>query len=137
MAILLGRRDAGGLLRVRTPRRSAHHPPCYVLEPGLQCGKIGVLSLHARLRIRLQARRVWQTNGKKTSSLRGNYKRLQTGCMVIVLAPVVEATRLPHVCPIALGYGSHACDDNESIPLKGLCGTGPPLASEQSQGAWP
>ncbi len=26
-------------------------------------------------------------------------------CMVIVLAPVVEAARLPRVCPVALGYG--------------------------------
>ena len=30
---------------------------------------------------------------------------LQTDCMVIVLAPVVEAARLPRVCPMALGYG--------------------------------
>ena len=30
---------------------------------------------------------------------------LQTGCMVIVLARVVEAARLPRVCPMALGYG--------------------------------
>ena len=30
---------------------------------------------------------------------------LQTGCMVTVLAPVVEAARLPRVCPMALGYG--------------------------------
>ena len=29
---------------------------------------------------------------------------LQTDCMVIVLAPVVEAARLPRVCPMALGY---------------------------------
>ncbi len=28
---------------------------------------------------------------------------LQTVCMVIVLAPVVEAARLPRVCPMALG----------------------------------
>ena len=30
---------------------------------------------------------------------------LQTDCMVTVLAPVVEAARLPRVCPMALGYG--------------------------------
>ena len=30
---------------------------------------------------------------------------LQTDCMVIVLAPVVEAARLPRVCAMALGYG--------------------------------
>ena len=30
---------------------------------------------------------------------------LQTDCMVAVLAPVVEAARLPRVCPMALGYG--------------------------------
>ena len=30
---------------------------------------------------------------------------LQTDCMVIVLAPVVEAAGLPRVCPFALGYG--------------------------------
>ena len=29
---------------------------------------------------------------------------LQTDCMVTVLAPVVEAARLPRVCPMALGY---------------------------------
>ena len=30
---------------------------------------------------------------------------LQTDCMVTVLAPVVEAARLPRVCHMALGYG--------------------------------
>ncbi len=29
---------------------------------------------------------------------------LQTDCMVTMLAPVVEAARLPRVCPMALGY---------------------------------
>ena len=29
---------------------------------------------------------------------------LQTDCMVIVLAPVFVAARLPRVCPMALGY---------------------------------
>ena len=37
---------------------------------------------------------------------------LQTGCMVIVLAPVVEAARLPRVCPMALGYGLPPCNNN-------------------------
>ena len=37
---------------------------------------------------------------------------LQTGCMVTVLAPVVEAARLPRVCPMALGYGLPPCNDN-------------------------
>ncbi len=31
---------------------------------------------------------------------------LWTGCMVAVLAPLVEAARSPLVCPIPLGYGS-------------------------------
>ncbi len=30
---------------------------------------------------------------------------LQTDCMVALLAPMVEAARLPRVCPKALGYG--------------------------------
>ena len=29
---------------------------------------------------------------------------LQTDCMGAVLAPVVEAARLPHACPMAPGY---------------------------------
>ena len=37
---------------------------------------------------------------------------LQTGCMVTVLAPVVEAARLPRVCPMALGYGKPPCNNN-------------------------
>ena len=37
---------------------------------------------------------------------------LQTGCMVTVLVPVVEAARLPRVCPMALGYGLPPCDNN-------------------------
>ena len=36
---------------------------------------------------------------------------LQTGCMMTVLAPVVEAARLPRVCPIALGYGLPPCNN--------------------------
>ena len=39
---------------------------------------------------------------------------LQTGCMVTVLAPVVEAARLPRVCPMALGYGLPPCNDNST-----------------------
>ena len=34
---------------------------------------------------------------------------LQTDCMLTVLAPVVEAARLPRVCPMALGYGLPPC----------------------------
>ena len=37
---------------------------------------------------------------------------LQTGCMVTVLALVVEAARLPRVCPMALGYGLPPCNNN-------------------------
>ena len=38
---------------------------------------------------------------------------LQTGHMVVcVLAPVVEAARLPRVCPMALGYGLPPCTSN-------------------------
>ncbi len=33
-----------------------------------------------------------------------NFSPAQTYCMVTVLAPVVEAARLPRVCPMALGY---------------------------------
>ena len=39
---------------------------------------------------------------------------LQTGCMVTVLAPVVEAARLPCVCPMALGYGLPPCNNNNN-----------------------
>ena len=42
---------------------------------------------------------------------------LQTGCMVIVLAPVVEAARLPRVCPMALGYGLPPCHNNGSCQV--------------------
>ena len=42
---------------------------------------------------------------------RCNSTSLQTGCMVIVLAPVVEAARPPRVCPMALGYGLPPLDD--------------------------
>ncbi len=41
---------------------------------------------------------------------------LQTGCMVTVLAPVVEAARLPHVCPMALGYGLPPCTNSLISP---------------------
>ena len=44
---------------------------------------------------------------------------LQTGCMVTVLAPVVEAARLPRVCPMALGYGLPPCDNNNHACLNG------------------
>ena len=40
---------------------------------------------------------------------------LQTGCMVTVLAPVVEAARLPRVCPMALGYGLPPCNINRIV----------------------
>ena len=39
---------------------------------------------------------------------------LQTDCMVTVLAPVVEAARLPRVCPMALGYGLPPCNNNKA-----------------------
>ena len=35
---------------------------------------------------------------------------LQTDCMVTVLGPMVEAARLPRVCPMALGYESLPCN---------------------------
>ena len=37
---------------------------------------------------------------------------LQTGCMVTMPAPMVEAARLPRVCPMALGYGLPPCNNN-------------------------
>ena len=37
---------------------------------------------------------------------------LHTDCMVTVLAHVVEAARLPRVCPMALGYGLPPCKNN-------------------------
>ena len=50
---------------------------------------------------------------------------LQTGGMVVVLAPVVEAARLPRVCPVALGYGLPPCNNNcnllTNIALPGAC----------------
>ena len=45
---------------------------------------------------------------------------LQTGCMVIVLAPVVEAARLPRVCPMALGYGLPPCYNNNPEDVASL-----------------
>ena len=36
---------------------------------------------------------------------------LQTDGMVAVLGPMVEAARLPRVCPMALGYGSPSFED--------------------------
>ena len=42
-------------------------------------------------------------------------------CMMVVLAPVVEAARLPRVCPMALGYGlPPSCNStytSRSIPI--------------------
>ncbi len=37
--------------------------------------------------------------------------------MVTVLAPVLEAASLPHVCPIALGYGLPPCINNKDLML--------------------
>ena len=45
---------------------------------------------------------------------------LQTGCMVTVLAPVVEAARLPRVCPMALGYGLPPCNYNTFTVMDAL-----------------
>ena len=42
---------------------------------------------------------------------------LQTGCTVVVLARVVEAARLPRVCPMALGYGVPPCINNNYLLL--------------------
>ena len=44
---------------------------------------------------------------------------LQTDCMMIVLAPVVEAARLSLVCPMALGYGLPPLCNNNA--LAGTC----------------
>ncbi len=82
VAILLGRWGGSGSLRVRTPRRSAHHSPCYVLQPGLQCGRIGILGLHARLPIRLRVRPAWQANGKHPPSKGSTRAYLCVGCAV-------------------------------------------------------
>ena len=56
---------------------------------------------------------------------------LQTGCMVIVLAPVVEAARLPRVCPMALGYGLPPCNNNNRAheAQSGLIGRHPPVSA--------
>ena len=43
---------------------------------------------------------------------------LQTGCMVVLLAPVVEAARVPRVCPMALGYGLPPCKNNNDNASK-------------------
>ena len=51
---------------------------------------------------------------------------LQTGCKVTMLAPVVEAARLPRVCPMALGYGLPPCNNNN----------GGDVANEQGDGLW-
>ena len=39
--------------------------------------------------------------------------------MVTVLAPVVEAARLPRVCPMALGYGLPPCNNNNGFQFIG------------------
>ena len=39
---------------------------------------------------------------------------LQTGCMMVLLAPVVEAAKFPRVCPMPLGYGLPPCNDNDA-----------------------
>ena len=48
---------------------------------------------------------------------------LQTDCMVTVLAPVVEAARVPCVCPMALGYGlpQLLLECRQAVLQMGLC----------------
>ena len=45
--------------------------------------------------------------------------------MVTVLAPVVEAARLPRVCPMALGYGLPPCNNSQAH-----------LHSSSTSGSW-
>ena len=65
----------------------------------------------------------WEVPRKGSSQWEGAYAQsmycmpsqryatgLQAGCMVTVLAPVVEAARLPCVCPLTLGYGLPPCN---------------------------
>ncbi len=41
--------------------------------------------------------------------------KLQTGCVVIVSAPVVEAAKLPRVCPMASCYGLPPFNTNNEV----------------------